>query len=113
MFKVFFDNKTKQPWVVRIIKHGDKYAVDRSGLPELIHNGTEPLVEFYDGRFEQTEYGQFVNRFFVRVVLQRGSSEIRLDQDVRDSTIHGECMGRITKWLNKVSVEMTALPAAA
>ena len=55
----------KIPWTVVILFKGDKYGLDNC----LIHDSLEPLVEFYDRRydFDKSEdgvvLGQFVSRY--------------------------------------------------
>ena len=57
--KIFHDTRSHLIWAVRIVEKGDKYGL-KDGLT---HEGDEPLVEFYDTRYEHTNLGQFVSRY--------------------------------------------------
>ena len=50
---------------VRIVNPGDKYGLNFC----LTHEGTKPMVEFYDSRYPHTQYGQFVSRYYLDTLL--------------------------------------------
>ena len=45
----------KIPFLVRVVEQRDSYGLDNC----LIHDKKEPLVEFYDARYNHTPFGQF------------------------------------------------------
>lgn len=52
---------------VRIVNTGDKYGRD-----DCLTNDKEPLVEFYDSRYDSKNFmgrGQFVSRYYVKTIL--------------------------------------------
>lgn len=49
------------PFNSRIVRKGEKYGLNFC----LTHEESEPLVEFYDARFDHTKFGQFVSRYYV------------------------------------------------
>jgi hypothetical protein len=52
------------PFRVRIVNRGERY-----GLRSITNEGPEPLVEFYDRRWDHTEHGQFVTRYYASTLL--------------------------------------------
>lgn len=50
---------------IRIIHKGDSYGL--GGVKT--HAFNEPLVEFYDARYNHTELGQFVGRYYAGALL--------------------------------------------
>lgn len=94
--KIFHDTRSHLVWAVRIVEQGDKYGLkDR-----LTHEGEEPLVEFYDTRYEHTDLGQFVSRYFIDT-LADGEGGLNLDGCEPEWTIHRPCMHRIRDWLRR------------
>lgn len=52
---------------VRVVQTGDKY-----GRNDCLTNDKQPLVEFYDSRYDQSDFmgrGQFVSRYYVDTIL--------------------------------------------
>jgi hypothetical protein len=92
--KIFHDTDSSMTWAVRIVELGDKYGLNSC----LTHNQDEPLVEFYDTRYEHTDYGQFVSRYYLRTMLD-GNKGVSLDCGVADWTVYQSCMNRIRDWL--------------
>ena len=94
--KIFHDTRSHLIWAVRIVEKGDKY-----GLKDcLTHEGDEPLVEFFDTRYEHTDLGQFVSRYFIDT-LTGGEGGLNLDGCEPEWTIHRPCMHRIRDWLRR------------
>ena len=94
--KIFHDTRSHLIWAVRIVEQGDKYGL-KDGLT---HEGDEPLVEFYDTRYEHTDLGQFVTRYFLGS-LTEGEGGLYLDGCEPEWTIHRPCMNRIRDWLRR------------
>ena len=99
MIKVINDGG--RPWVVRLVFSGDKYGLDF----KLVHDKDEPLVEFYDGRHEHTDYGQFVSRYYADTLLkgfQPGATGLCLDGGIPEWTIGRQAYLRILIWMRKI-----------
>lgn len=93
--KIFHDTRSHINWAVRIVENGDKY-----GLDDCLDNDGEPLVEFYDTRYEHTDLGQFVACYYIKLLI-RGEAGLHLDRGVPEWTIHRPCMNRIRDWLRR------------
>jgi hypothetical protein len=96
--KVFNDKKTGQSWVVRLIQRGDGYGKQDA----VMHEDDEPLVEFFDTRYEHTDLGQFVSRYFRRTLLESEAGGLCLQGGVPSWTVHSDCMARVRLWLKNV-----------
>lgn len=82
------------PFTVRIVEQGDKY-----GLRDcLTHNKSEPFVEFYDGRYMHTQYGQFVARYNF-TTLQDFKGGLDLDGGVPDWKVDAAAMAEVKAWM--------------
>lgn len=92
--KIFHDTDSSMTWAVRIVEQGDKYGLNSC----LTHNQDEPLVEFYDTRYEHTDYGQFVSRYYLRTILGH-KGWVDLNCGVSDWTVGEGCVSRIQSWL--------------
>lgn len=57
------------PFVVRIVRKGDRFGLDGC----LKHEGDEPMIEFYDARFDHNPWlpfvGQFVSRYYLTTLI--------------------------------------------
>ena len=89
-------NDGGRPWVVRLVFAGDKYGLDF----KLTHAEEDPLVEFYDARFEHTVYGQFVSRYYARTLLEREpGTGLNLDGGVAEWSISSAAYLRVLLWV--------------
>ncbi len=93
--KIFHDTRSHLIWAVRVVENGGKYGLDDC----LVNEGT-PLVEFYDTRYEHTDLGQFVSRYFIDT-LTRGEGGLNLDGGVPAWSVNEPCMHRIRDWLRR------------
>lgn len=93
--KIFHDTRSHLIWAVRIVEKGDKY-----GLDDCLDNDGKPLVEFYDTRYEHTDLGQFVSRYFLDT-LAEGERGLNLDGGVPAWSVNESCMNRIRDWLRR------------
>ena len=83
-------------WAVRIVRKGGKYGLNFC----LEHDKDDPLVEFYDCRYEFTNYGQFVSRYYISTLIEGDQSRgLNLDGGVPSWQISGEAMLRVRAWL--------------
>ena len=61
--------KTFGRWNVRIVRQNDHYGREKS----LVHNGSDPLIEFYDNRYKddgEWKRGQFVARYYAETLFE-------------------------------------------
>ena len=94
--KIFHDTRSHIVWAVRIVEQGDKYGFNDG----LVYDGYEPLVEFFDTRYEHTDLGQFVSRYYLYTLIG-GDGGLNLDGGVEDWYIHNPCGNRIRDWLRR------------
>lgn len=81
---------------VRIVREGDTYGLANC----LTHQQKESLVEFYDTRYPHTEYGQFVNRYYIDTILNiKPNVGLNLDFGVPAWQINGAAMNEVVAWL--------------
>lgn len=109
MIKVINDGR--RPWAVRLVFSGMAYGLDF----KLTHDKEQPLVEFYDARFEHTPYGQFVSRYYAETLLEgyekgRTAGGICLEGGVPDWNLSGAALGRVLDWVKKTIAERELNP---
>ena len=92
--KLFHDKITHLTWAVRIVELNDKY-----GLNDCLTNTGSPLVEFFDTRYEITNWGQFVSRYYLSTLVEGQSDRLCLDGGNHEWNIYGPCYRRILYWL--------------
>lgn len=73
--KVINDNG--QPWVIRL---------------------TDNTIEFYDARYEHTDLGQFVARYYIDTIIDH-TSGLNLHDGVPAWCISSTAMARLHSWL--------------
>ena len=83
-------------WNVRIVNTGDKYGRDM-----CLTNDKAPLVEFYDGRYLHTPFGQFVSRYYVSTILSDSEypTGLCLDGRVPDWQVSADDMKQVITFL--------------
>jgi hypothetical protein len=81
----------------KLIRAGDKYGLDDC----LTHDG-DPMLEFYDPRYQHTPIGQFVSRYYVRTLLEGNNTGLMLDTQHSDWQVDQEQMTEIRDWLKKL-----------
>lgn len=93
-----FDARSKIPFTLRLLRKGDAYGKDFA----LIHDGSEPLVEFYDARFEHDPpFGQFVSRYYLSTLLSTAPDQgINLAGGVPAWTLHSKTFGQFKALLS-------------
>ena len=93
--KIF--NDQGKIWCLRIIRNGDKY-----GLNDCLTCGVDqPLIEFFDTRYEHTPLGQFVTRYYVETLLDREPGGLLLDAGNHEWSVTANGMERIRNWLSE------------
>ena len=86
---------------VRIVRKGDKYGRD-----DCLTNEGEPLVEFYDSRFDKhgcwMGRGQFVSRYYVSTILGgEYPNGLSLDGGIPEWTVSAEDMAAVQTYLKE------------
>jgi hypothetical protein len=87
-------------FAVRLVKKGDRYGLHGC----LTHDIDEPLVEFYDTRYDHNSdwleefKGQFVSRYYAETLLGHEGG-LCLDGGVSDWHVSVGNMADIKKWL--------------
>jgi hypothetical protein len=103
MIKVLNDDG--RPWVVRLVFNGDKYGLDF----KLTHKEEDPLVEFYDARYEHTNYGQFVSRYYASTLLngelRQPGLGLNLDGGVPEWKITSNGILRVLLWIRACMIQ--------
>ena len=68
--QTFINGSNNITWTARIVNVGDKY-----GLNFALTNDKKPMIEFYDTRYQNTEFGQFVQRYNLScfITIERGA----------------------------------------
>lgn len=102
------------PWTARIVFEGGAYGLDDI----LVHDRTDPLIEFYDARWTDggfnPERGQFVSRYFLSTLMENsyggpfGSDDypgIDLDGGVSDWKLDAATCQAIARWVRD-SIEL-------
>jgi hypothetical protein len=91
------------PFVVRIVELGERYGCKNYLVYGKEGNGPQPLgdvlVEFYDARYDYTEYGQFVARYSRSALLRIRESGLLLNDKKDAWQIDADTMADIRQWL--------------
>ena len=82
----------------KIINTGDRYGRDN-----CLTNHNEPMIEFYDPRYQFTPLGQFVSRYSVSTIIDH-TGGLCLDGGVPAWTVSAADMAEIRAWLRKMEV---------
>ena len=96
--KIFHDTRSHLVWAVRLVEPGDKYGLNDC----LTCDKGDTYVEFYDTRYEHTDLGQFVTRYYPDTVLKSGGG-LCLWGGVPSWSVGEACMNRIRDWLGRVA----------
>ena len=84
------NNTNNVPFNSRIVFKGEAYGLNNC----LTHDKDEPLVEFYDARYDFDKspegeiLGQFVSRYYVSTI--QGSRGLNLEGSVNDWFVTGD-----------------------
>jgi hypothetical protein len=91
---------------VRIVRKGDRFGRNDC----LVHDDDRPMVEFYDHRYDHSDFkgrGQFVSRYFVCTLLEGENRGLCLDGGNRNEwTVSADGMAIVRAYIN--SQEQTA-----
>lgn len=84
-------NSKGVPFTVRVVEQGEGYGLLREdGSYPRRNESADPLVEFYDGRYRHTQYGQFVSRYHARTLANADGGALLLGGGVADWFVDGE-----------------------
>ena len=81
-------------WLIRLVEPGDSYGHNMC----LTNNEEEAYVEFYDMRYNFTDFGQFVTRYYLSTIMEH-KGFLCLDGGVDDWSVSGKLIERVKKWL--------------
>lgn len=88
------------PFVARIVFPVDGYGIFRDGKYEHalgVHE--DPMLEFYDGRYDFAPHGQFVSRCYLSRLLQEDRSNgLNLHSAVSDWSLDQQTYARFKGW---------------
>jgi hypothetical protein len=93
--------KNGTPFNVRIVEKGDKYGRNNC----LTHDKDGAMVEFYDARYPEIEFGfswgQFVSRYYLRTLnASNKENGLNLHAGIEDWTIDAETYRSIMRDVN-------------
>lgn len=95
------------PFVVRIVMPGQRFGAfdEKRQRFALVHGAAEqfvpeelrdePMIEFYDGRYDFTPFGQFVSRYYASTLLDHDSRALLLDGSHPAMMIEGDELQRV------------------
>jgi hypothetical protein len=103
--KFSFTAENGTPFVVRMVRHGDRYGLDMclTHTPEPEYDFDSPLVEFYDARYDfdkdtdGTPIGQFVSRYYLST-LQANNRGVQLDGNEREWAVDPQSLANVIRW---------------
>lgn len=82
-------------FLIRIVQQGQRYGRD-FGLENI---WPDPLVEFYDMRHPHSVFGQFVSRYNLSTLIERGPQGLWLDTGSDDWSVSESNMRKVYVWL--------------
>lgn len=90
--------------MIKIINdNGRIWCVSLTGVTET-SKSRDATVDFYDCRYEHTEFGQFVSSYYLETILEHAEGVgLDLNCGIPDWKISGKTMDRIILWLKEVS----------
>lgn len=97
-------NSNGIPFNARVVREGDKYGLNDC----RVHNDNDPLIEFYDARYNHSKYGQFVSRYYASTLT--GKCEWSSGRDSRKTGLNLDCS--ISDWFvdaNQVTKAIEAI----
>ena len=108
------------PFSVRIVREGERYGLKMC----LVHERAEPMVEFYDARYDDERFtpglGQFIARYPASSIVNIDDSPysshrkpgdgIMFDAGVWEWRMDGQELSEVRAWLAE-SLDATPAPA--
>ena len=82
----------------KIIPTGGAYGRDN-----CLTNHDEPMIEFYDPRYQHTPHGQFISRYNVSTIMDH-TGGLWLYGGVDEWTVSQDDMREIRVWLHKLEI---------
>jgi hypothetical protein len=87
---------------IRVVQTGDKY-----GRNDCLTNDQAPMVEFYDSRYNQSDWmgrGQFVSRYYVDTIMDDTyPNGLSLDGGIPEWTVSADEMNEVQQFLSGVA----------
>jgi hypothetical protein len=99
--QTFINGSNNITWTARIVNVGDKY-----GLNFALTNDKKPMIEFYDTRYQHTEFGQFVGRYNLSTFfgIEQGSG-LLLDTMSKNWYLDASTVEAIKNWVALETME--------
>ena len=107
------------PFSARIVRTGERYGLQMA----LVHTKSEPMLEFYDARFDNEKFtpglGQFISRYYAESIINIDNSPHRtqgrprdgltLDAGIWDWRIEGPDLDIVKNWAReRLTEDLTA-----
>ena len=87
---------------IRVVQTGDRY-----GRNDCLTNDQAPMVEFYDSRYNQSDWmgrGQFVSRYYVDTIMDGTyANGLALDGGIPEWTVSADEMNQVQQFLSGVA----------
>lgn len=84
------------PFRTVIIEQGDKYGLNNV----LTNNNRDPIIQFFDRRFNHSENGQFISSYYMHTLLNHNPNNgLCLQGGVLDWNISMTGMALVVNWL--------------
>lgn len=86
------------------------FKYDTYGLNDsLTHTGDEPLIEFYDSRYNHSPLGQFVSRYYTSTLLEHDDNYgLALDGNSKEWSIDKKSMQSIKEFISSSLSEINS-----
>lgn len=84
-----------EKYTVRFVNKGEKYGLDFC----LTHDDDKPMIEFYDARYQHTEFGQFVSRYYVET-LRDHVGKLNLYSSIPEWTVSAAGMQKVKQLIS-------------
>ena len=86
------------PMIARLVRQGERYGLGGC----LLYKEREPVVEFFDARYDHNDWlgfiGQFISRYRVSTFLS-GCNPLYLQGNIADWSIDELDRTRVRRWL--------------
>lgn len=91
------------PFRARVVLPGDDFGAfsRQNGWALQAKKDAEPVVEFYDKRYDHSPHGQFVSRYYLETLQERGSNAgqgLLLDGGIPEWSVDGANLSKVVAW---------------
>jgi len=109
--KFYFTAENGNPFVVRMVRHGDRYGRDMclTHTPEPKYAFDSPVIEFYDARYDVnkdtdgTPLGQFVSSYYLSTLHGplrhwKTNQGVQLHGNVAAWAVDPQSLANVIRW---------------